>query len=1216
MKQKSKLKRLIGSFALGAALVAVAVGGAITLNPKVEASAEDAPVETPALEVTHLAGMRSNSPRIYWRIDETEYASGFDLATDVECKYTNSSGEVTAKVLIEYYKASANKGPGITSDRPSGDYPCLYFKADQTAATGDTLTIPSGTVLKGADGVDKYYLDQDYTFVYNGGWSFDESSQKIPVGLTGVSNGGRATTYFQAYCDTFLGDYYDSGTVLSSTAKADMISGESTSEVTLTFKYLTSSNNINTAAPTLQIQGLSTAASVGDKVVLKKGTTVFDNFTFDRDYTFTYIGTNYDSNCWSMSASTDENDPETTLSLRGNGGAGFIQFFMPNEHSCTPDGGQQYFNMNPELIINGTTKYGQRMHGLTKSGDNYSFGIELGSNNTATAGDIIKLLKGTYILGYKLADDYMFKWDGSAWSRITCDGTNHIYDDENKCHDRECACGYVDKATEPHTFEENTYVCQDRTCTTCGDDVAASAHTFAAGSYECQDRTCTVCSAQIAGDPEKHVKTGEGCEVSCANCKESFAAHEFPEAPETGWTVSDDAVTVTTEPTCTVAGVGTVKCNNCTETTEVAVNALGHSLIDGEKYCERGCGYRIPYTQEDMDEILALDSLTKYTYSDASPVDEKSTLGQISRAESGGYDNNFTINCYEDEEGNNFYEEGKENTHDMLVSFSLNLTDWAGEARSHFVYLNSHENGAWGIGFQFVLREGARNLRVNYKPIDNKYGGDGRCFIEAVSFDLAKFALNTEQQFTLGAVQNDDGSWFVFAYWNGELFLSGTLTNEILEECAEESTHNGLGGGVGFVFNGSQAGGLSVTGRICDIEHKAEGETFACKNYDCTVCGVTVIAKEEHSWGESVKTGEGSCTVKEQYTRTCEVCGDKTEYEGKFVHTWDKENPIVVTEAACGGVDRVVKYDCTLCDEVSEEEPVPGSGYEGVHKYEYKEIVAATCVSEGQEQGVCTRCGATEEPSKTPINKNAHAYGDEIAAVPATCTANGTKAHYECSLCDKIFVKNGDVYTEVTAADLVIAAGHSYGDEIAAVPATCTADGTKAHYECSACQKIFVKNGDVYTEVTAADLVIAAGHSYGDEIAEVSATCTANGTKAHYECSLCGKLFVMDGGVYTEVTAADLVIATIAHDYQYVEAVAATKDADGVKEHYRCSECGKLFEKNAEGEYVETTAEALKVVYEAPAKKKGCGSSLSMAGLIATLTLFGGAVAVARKRKD
>ena len=46
----------------------------------------------------------------------------------------------------------------------------------------------------------------------------------------------------------------------------------------------------------------------------------------------------------------------------------------------------------------------------------------------------------------------------------------------------------------------------------------------------------------------------------------------------------------------------------------------------------------------------------------------------------------------------------------------------------------------------------------------------------------------------------------------------------------------------------------------------------------------------------------------------------------------------------------------------------------------------------------------------------------DVAEVPATCTADGVKAHQKCEVCGKLYL-NGK---EVTAADLVIEGGHTF----------------------------------------------------------------------------------------------------------------------------------------------------------------------------------------------
>ena len=65
-------------------------------------------------------------------------------------------------------------------------------------------------------------------------------------------------------------------------------------------------------------------------------------------------------------------------------------------------------------------------------------------------------------------------------------------------------------------------------------------------------------------------------------------------------------------------------------------------------------------------------------------------------------------------------------------------------------------------------------------------------------------------------------------------------------------------------------------------------------------------------------------------------------------------------------------------------------------------------------------CGNTSKP------KHSHKY-IEVAEVASTCVTPGTKAHYKCEGCDKLFVKNGDKYVETTADELALPlAAHTF----------------------------------------------------------------------------------------------------------------------------------------------------------------------------------------------
>ena len=243
------------------------------------------------------------------------------------------------------------------------------------------------------------------------------------------------------------------------------------------------------------------------------------------------------------------------------------------------------------------------------------------------------------------------------------------------------------------------------------------------------------------------------------------------------------------------------------------------------------------------------------------------------------------------------------------------------------------------------------------------------------------------------------------------------------------------------------------------------------------------------------------------------------------------------------------------------------------HAYgEWKTVTAATCEVAGSEERECA-CGDKEQ---RPIAAKGHTYGELVAEVKATCEVAGKHAYYECSACQKLFDAEKK---ETTLEKLVLPvdpANHVYGELVAEDPATCTEEGLKAYYECSACKKLFDADKK---ETTLENLAIAAkGHTYGELIPEVAATCAVKGTKAHFECSVCNKLFD-EAKVETTAAALEIAIDPANHTYgELIPEVAATCAAKGTKAHYACA-CGKLFT----AEKVETTATELEIAID-PAK--------------------------------
>lgn len=82
------------------------------------------------------------------------------------------------------------------------------------------------------------------------------------------------------------------------------------------------------------------------------------------------------------------------------------------------------------------------------------------------------------------------------------------------------------------------------------------------------------------------------------------------------------------------------------------------------------------------------------------------------------------------------------------------------------------------------------------------------------------------------------------------------------------------------------------------------------------------------------------------------------------------------------------------------------------------------------------------------------------------------------------------------------------------------------------------------------------GHVYGAWISKKAATCTAEGTLAHKDCSVCHKHFDDNNNEIDDLTVD---IDPTAHSLTHVAKVKPTLQANGNIEHWICADCGKKF---------------------------------------------------------
>ena len=331
--------------------------------------------------------------------------------------------------------------------------------------------------------------------------------------------------------------------------------------------------------------------------------------------------------------------------------------------------------------------------------------------------------------------------------------------------------------------------------------------------------------------------------------------------------------------------------------------------------------------------------------------------------------------------------------------------------------------------------------------------------------------------------------------------------------------------------------------------------------YTCSACG-KIFKDADASTETSV---EAEKTSKIPHTLT------KTEY--KAATCTEDGNTEYYTCSVCG---KIFKDENGTQETSVEAEKLVATGH-SLTKTDAKE---PTCTEDGNNAYyTCSACGKIfkDAEGKTVTTVEAEKIAatghtmTKIEAKSATCTEDGNKEYYTCSACGKAF-KDADGKTVTTVeAEKIAATGHTM-TKTDAKAATCTEDGNIAYWHCSVCNKYFSdENGT--TEITLDDTVVKAHHTMTKTEAK-EPTCTEEGNNEYYTCSVCGKVF-KDADGKTVTTVEDEKIAATGHTMTKTDAKSATCTEDGNNEYYTCSACGKAF-KDADGKTV-TTVEAEKI---------------------------------------
>ena len=341
----------------------------------------------------------------------------------------------------------------------------------------------------------------------------------------------------------------------------------------------------------------------------------------------------------------------------------------------------------------------------------------------------------------------------------------------------------------------------------------------------------------------------------------------------------------------------------------------------------------------------------------------------------------------------------------------------------------------------------------------------------------------------------------------------------------------------------------------------------------CTADG-TKTAKCERCDVTDTVADAGSAKGHSFVNDTCSVCG----YEKAHTHNMTKTDAKAVT---CTEAGNVTYYTCSGCgklfaDDKGEEEIVdvvlPALGHSFTN---YKSNNDATCTEDGTKTAKCERCDVTDTVADAGSAKGHSFVGDtctvcgfvqehvhsmtKTEAVEATCHQNGNQEYWYCADCDSVFADaEGRYLTNRKNVIIPATKGLTY------VPAAegCHVPGTAEYWYCVECEAVFADAaGIMLTNRKNLETAPTCELVHMDAVDP----CHNNGTLEYWFCPKCEAVFADAEGKQL-TNRMNLTIPAIEGALQHFEAVAATKDKDGIQEHWYCEGCDCYF-TDAEGKY-------------------------------------------------
>ena len=292
--------------------------------------------------------------------------------------------------------------------------------------------------------------------------------------------------------------------------------------------------------------------------------------------------------------------------------------------------------------------------------------------------------------------------------------------------------------------------------------------------------------------------------------------------------------------------------------------------------------------------------------------------------------------------------------------------------------------------------------------------------------------------------------------------------------------------------------------------------------------------------------------------------------QGGIAMTLKKYTAVVMSALLlCGcdllGTDPVKDTDSTTA--AAETTADTGTKEDGSQETSAQAQTEEGVTKEGSTAEPATAEPATAEPvTEAPTTKEEHTHA--LTSVPftyPTCTEPGCKGYWICTICKDMF---WDEEGTTPIADIKDTITEPIGHQIMEAPylaPTCTEMGHEKYYYCKGCSLEYWDEDGKNPVTDHGQLEIAPHHDLV-EVAEVKATCTSYGVKAHLECKNCTQWF-FDDSPGAPAISPDACQIHKHPNLKYEEQLDPTCDCEGWYAHWYCPDCGEFF-KDAKGEFL------------------------------------------------